>query len=68
MVFGRGNTMAKEPVVEIDPSGWILDNAFAEFVLMSRLELLYMGMFGYTFLHGKLLLHFLKHNHSLIDL
>jgi len=35
-----------------DPSGWILDNAFADFVLLNRKEMLYMCMLAYTFFHG----------------
>mmetsp|Transcript_115548 Transcript_115548/g.333824 ORF Transcript_115548/g.333824 Transcript_115548/m.333824 type:complete len:256 (-) Transcript_115548:224-991(-) len=47
--------MAKKPIIpEVveDPSGWILDNSFAEFVLMHTNEIKYMAMLGYTFLHG----------------
>jgi len=48
MAFGKGSKA--EPVV--DGSAWIVDNLFADFVLMNQKEVLYMCMFGYTFLHG----------------
>lgn len=35
----------------IDPTAWILDNVVSEFLLMPG-AVLYMGMLGYTFLHG----------------
>jgi len=35
-----------------DPTAWILNNEFANFVLMNTNEIKYMCMVGYTFLHG----------------
>mmetsp|Transcript_34631 Transcript_34631/g.98592 ORF Transcript_34631/g.98592 Transcript_34631/m.98592 type:complete len:257 (-) Transcript_34631:252-1022(-) len=48
--MARGKT--PEPVMPADPTAWILDNGFAEFVLMHTSEIKYMVMLGYTFLHG----------------
>jgi len=52
MPFGKKNEPVEEVVVEEDPSGWMLDNSLAEFVLMNSAEIQYMCMFGYTFFHG----------------
>ena len=41
---------APEPIV--DPTGWMLDNDVANFLLLHQKEVLYMCMLGYTFLHG----------------
>jgi len=44
-----------DPVVEdevVDPTAWILNNEFANFVLMNTNEIKYMCMLGYTYLHG----------------
>ncbi|CAB9497818.1 expressed unknown protein [Seminavis robusta] len=38
--------------VVVDPSAWMLANAFAEFVLFHTDEIKYMCMLGYTFMHG----------------
>jgi uncharacterized membrane protein YeaQ/YmgE (transglycosylase-associated protein family) len=35
-----------------DPYSWIVDNEFANFVLMNTNEIKYMCMVGYTFMHG----------------
>jgi len=35
-----------------DPTAWILNNEFANFVLMNTNEIKYMCMLGYTFMHG----------------
>uniref|UniRef100_A0A7S2S6J3 Uncharacterized protein n=1 Tax=Eucampia antarctica TaxID=49252 RepID=A0A7S2S6J3_9STRA len=51
MGFGRGNKDASATAVE-DGSAWIVNNLFADFVLMNTQETLYMCMIGYTFLHG----------------
>lgn len=49
----------KQKVVEqetpADPTGWMLANTLAEFVLMHTDEIKYMCMFAYTFMHGKFL-------------
>ncbi|KAG7359923.1 hypothetical protein IV203_035021 [Nitzschia inconspicua] len=47
--MGRKKTEEPPPS---DPTGWILDNEFAHFVLMHSNEIKYMCMLGYTFLHG----------------
>lgn len=36
-----------------DPSGWILDNSIAQFLLMPTSGIVYMCMFIYAFVHGK---------------
>lgn len=41
------------PEEVVDPTGWMLSNALAEFVLMHTNEIKYMCMFAYTFMHGK---------------
>ena len=41
-----------EPVAEVDPTGWMIDNDVANFLLLNQKEILYMCMLGYTFLHG----------------
>jgi len=48
MAFGK---KVQEEIFE-DPSGWILDNEFANFVLFSTDAIKYMCLLGYTFLHG----------------
>jgi hypothetical protein len=40
-----------EPEPE-DPTAWLIDSGFAEFLLLHTHEIKYMAMFGYTFLHG----------------
>ncbi|KAL7443819.1 hypothetical protein ACHAXM_009180 [Skeletonema potamos] len=45
----------KQPVVEtavVDPTGWMIDNDVANFLLLHQKEVLYMCMLAYTFLHG----------------
>mmetsp|Transcript_39036 Transcript_39036/g.82091 ORF Transcript_39036/g.82091 Transcript_39036/m.82091 type:complete len:246 (-) Transcript_39036:121-858(-) len=45
--------MGKKVVEEIiDPTAWMLENDFSDFVLLHKKEVLYMCMLGYTFLHG----------------
>jgi hypothetical protein len=53
-MMGRGKKMTMEPVVEVvvDPTGWLLANSIAEFILMHTAEIKYMCMFGYAFYHG----------------
>ncbi len=41
-----------EPVAAVDPTGWMVDNDVADFLLLHQKEVLYMCMVGYTFLHG----------------
>jgi hypothetical protein len=51
MAFGRNQpNVATIPVT--DPTGWLLDSDFAEFLLLHKVEIKYMAMLGYTFLHG----------------
>jgi len=50
-MMGRGKAVPVDIPPE-DPTAWILDNGFAEFVLMHTNEIKYMVMLGYTFLHG----------------
>jgi len=43
------------PVVEeapADPTAWLLDSSFAEFVLLSTFYIKFMVMLGYTYMHG----------------
>lgn len=42
----------EEPEAEVDPTAWLIDSGFAEFLLLHTYEIKYMAMFGYTFLHG----------------
>ena len=49
--MARRGKVVEEPVV--DPTEWILANAFAEFVLFHTDEIKYMCMLAYTFMHGK---------------
>lgn len=59
MAFGRGQKVATdaipptpEPVAMVDDTAWMVDNSFAEFVLMNAPEIKYMCMVGYTFYLG----------------
>lgn len=55
MPFGKKANAIPEPIEvepEVDPTGWILNNEFANFVLFNTNEVKYMCMVGYTFLHG----------------
>ncbi|GKY91714.1 hypothetical protein MPSEU_000143200 [Mayamaea pseudoterrestris] len=45
----RPKEVAPEPE---DPTGWLIDSGFAEFLLLNTYMIKYMCMFGYTFLHG----------------
>lgn len=47
---GKGKVAEEEPVV--DPTAWMLNNDFANFLLLNQKEVLYMCMLGYTFFHG----------------
>mmetsp|Transcript_23761 Transcript_23761/g.58218 ORF Transcript_23761/g.58218 Transcript_23761/m.58218 type:complete len:256 (+) Transcript_23761:44-811(+) len=49
MAFGKKET---EEIPEVDGTAWIVENEFAEFVLMHTSEIKYMCMLGYTFMHG----------------
>lgn len=46
--------MARKQIVEeiVDPTGWMLDNDLANFLLLRQKEVLFMCMIGYTLLHG----------------
>ena len=48
MGFGR----KKEEVPPADPSGWLIENSLADFVLMHTEEIRFMCLLGYTFMHG----------------
>jgi len=55
MAFGKGKAKVSTPVAADDiedPTAWILNNEFANFVLMNTNEIKYMCMVGYAFLHG----------------
>ena len=54
MPFGKKAAVEPEVVME-DPTAWMLENSLSEFLLMPG-GVLFMCMFGYTFLHGKRLL------------
>ena len=45
-----GRRKVEEEIV--DPTGWMLANSFAEFVLFNTDAVKFMCMFGYTFVHG----------------
>lgn len=51
MVF-RKKKMIDATSGDDDPTGWMLDNTFADFVLMNTIEIKFMCMIGYTFLTG----------------
>jgi len=48
--MGRKKVVVEEPPA--DPTAWLLDNEFANFVLMHHNEVKYMCMLGYTYMHG----------------
>jgi hypothetical protein len=50
-MFKLGSKKTMDEPIE-DPTEWMLKNSVAEFVLMHTVEIQYMCMFGYTFLHG----------------
>jgi hypothetical protein len=37
----------------VDPSGWMVDNSIAQFLLMPTSGIAYMCLFAYAFVHGK---------------
>jgi hypothetical protein len=39
-----------------DPTAWLIDSGFAEFVLMNTPYIKYMCMLGYTYMHGEFML------------
>jgi hypothetical protein len=39
-----------------DPTAWLIDSGFAEFVLMTTPYIKYMCMLGYTYMHGEFML------------
>lgn len=51
MVFGK-NKKIKDDIPPYDSTSWLIDSSFAEFLLLHSIEIKYMAMFGYTFLHG----------------
>ena len=53
--MGFGGKKKDPQVVNIqpnDPTGWIIDSNVAEFIMLHAIEIKYMAMLGYTFLHG----------------
>jgi hypothetical protein len=48
--MGRRKIIVEEVV---DPTAWMITNAFAEFVLFHTDEVKYMCMLGYTFMKGE---------------
>jgi len=59
MAFGKARKAAPAQAADPvggedagDPTAWIIDNEFANFVLMNTNEIKYMCMVGYTFMHG----------------
>jgi hypothetical protein len=49
MVFGR-RKQEEEKIV--DPTGWMLTSEIAHILLLHTIEIKYMAMLAYTFLHG----------------
>jgi len=48
-----GFQKSKQDEIPIDdPTAWMLTSSLAEFLMMHTIEIKYMCMFGYTFLHG----------------
>lgn len=50
MVGFKRNAQDDEPID--DPTAWMLTSPVAQLLLMHTVEIKYMCMFGYTFLHG----------------
>ena len=51
-----GNAKATPDIVnENDPTEWLINSGFAEFILLHTLPIKYMIMFGYTYMAGMLL-------------
>ena len=42
----------KEPDVIVDPTAWIVENSFVEFLTCGTVQIKFMCMLGYTFFHG----------------
>ena len=53
MAFGKKKVEMVEPVMQEDPTGWMLDNPISEFILMHTFEIQFMCMVGYCFYGGK---------------
>lgn len=47
-----GRPRKQEEVDVVDPTGWMIANDVADFLLVNKTEVLYMCMLGYTFMHG----------------
>jgi len=52
LLFGN-QAKSDEPIVEEDPTAWLIDSSLSEFLLLHTNEIRYMAMLAYTFLHGK---------------
>jgi hypothetical protein len=52
MAFGRKKNVPKEEIPLEDPTAWLINSGLAEFLLMHTIEIKYMAMLGYTYLHG----------------
>jgi hypothetical protein len=46
-------TFAKVDETSDDPTAWMIEGSVASFLLMHAVEIQYLCMFAYTFLHGK---------------
>jgi hypothetical protein len=53
MKFRKDEPIAEEAADASDPTAWLIDSGFAEFVLMNTPYIKYMCMLGYTYMHGK---------------
>jgi len=51
--MGRFTKPKEDDAILEDPTAWMLTSPLAEFLLMHTVEIKYMCMFGYTFLHGQ---------------
>lgn len=51
-MLGRKNKIQDEPDVLVDNTGWLINNDFAEFILMHTKEIRFMCMLGYAFYAG----------------
>lgn len=54
MKFRKAQPEVEEEVIPDDPTSWLIDSSFAEFVLLNTYYIKIMVMLGYTFMHGTL--------------
>lgn len=57
--FGFGRGKGAEAPEDVDATAWLVQSSMAEFLLLHTVYIKYMVMFGYTYLHGALLIPYL---------